>query len=393
MNAQNILNEGSPWLADPDFRYQGIIVRGEYGQLINLENDLVQILLGARRIGKTSIMRQLINGLLDDGRQVFSFSADNPLLDSEGFYQILDEISRSSKQKKYIFIDEIQSMPGWQKHIKYFYDNSSVKFVISGSSSLIIDKESAKLTGRHQLVRIWPLDFSEAKRFDPKITLEKYLRDGSYPEVVLGKIEPIGVVDIVESTLLRDLLSLYQIRNPIVLSDLIKLLAAKVGTPVSKATLAKDLGIDDQTVAKLLNYLVGMRILIELPIYAKSQKIQLRNPSKYYFIDSGIVNKYSLQPKLGLLAENVVAIALEKIRGSKRENWGYMIEQNQEIDFRIGNELFEVKYREDWLDQVEKYEIGRLGAREKLRMILPSETTFEHPGIEFISLGRFLLER
>ncbi len=392
MDLKNFVHDSSPWLGNPAYRYPGIIERPSYDEQINLDNEHVQVLLGARRIGKTYVMRQLINRLLDTKAHVYFVSADNPLLSAEYFYELIDKITQPSGQRLYVFIDEIQDMPGWQKVIKHFYDTRGVKFIVSGSSSLIINQESAKLTGRHQLINIWPLDYREAQDFDPKITLDQYLQDGGYPEIVLGKIEPSRIIDIVESTLFRDLLSLYQIRNPQILGELVKILAAKVGTPVSFATLAKDLGADDQTIAKIINYLVGMRLLIELPIFSRSAKVQLRNPSKYYFIDSGIVHKYSLQPKLGLLAENVVAVQLERWRLRQHANWGYQLVNGQEIDFCVAQDRYEVKYRQDWQTFTDRYEPAQdLGGT--LTMIIPASTTIEHPNQTYIGLAEFLLDK
>lgn len=390
MDIDNLINQSSPWIKDPSFRYPNIISRVLYDDSINLQNDLAQILLGARRIGKTSIMRQHINELLDNNELVYFISADNPLLDPKSFYAVIDKITESQNKRIYIFIDEIQDMPDWQKIIKHFYDNRTAKFIISGSSSLVIDQESAKLTGRHQVVYVWPLSFPEAQLFNPNIDLLHYLQDGGYPEIVLGKIEPAQVIDIVESTLYRDLLSLYQIRNPAILGDIIKVLAAKVGTPVSFATLAKNVGADDQTVSKIVDYLIGMRLIFELPIYTRSAKVQLRNPSKYYFVDSGIIHKYSYQPKLGLLAENAVAVQLEKNRFIERSRWGYELENGQEIDFRVGDKRYEVKYRDDWQNFTDQYQFVDDAYRSSLTMIIPDATNIEHPHQEYVGLGQFL---
>jgi uncharacterized protein len=345
MNYKEFLQENSPWLLEPGFRFPNIITRKHYVNAVNLDDQLVQIILGARRIGKSSIMKQLINKLLDGNKEVYYFSADNPLLNPEYFYELINIMTKASVGTRvYVFIDEIQDMPGWQRVVKHFYDNRDVKFVLTGSSSLVINQDASKLTGRHHIVYAWPLDYEEAKLFKPSITMIDYLRDGSYPEIVLGKIEPARIVDIVESTLYRDLLSLYQIRNPSVLGELIKLLVTKVGTPVGYSNIASDLNIDDQTVSKILNYLVGMRLLVKLPLYSMSAKKKLRNPNKYYFIDSGIVHKYSLNPKVGLLAENTVAIKLERARLAQNSSWGYEVLNGQEVDFRVGMQRYEVSY-------------------------------------------------
>ncbi len=397
MDIINFVQSSSPWIVDSNFRYPDIIDRSDYDNRIDLSNPLVQIVLGARRVGKTSILRSLINRLVAHNEQVFYLSADNPLLNYDLLYETLEYIAslapakpRTSPGLTFVFIDEIQDIDDWQKIIKYFYDTRAIKFVLSGSSSLIISRETARLTGRHQIIDVWPLSYSEAQQFKSDYSLEDYLIKGSYPEIVTGRLDRSDIVSLVESTLYRDLVSLYGIRNPEILVDLVKLLAAAVGTPISTDNIRVRLGIDPKTAKKLLDYLITIKLIFQMPLYTNSAKRKLRNPSKYYFIDSGIVSTYSLQQKPGLLAENAVAVNLVRTISGPLTKFGFSIVNGQEIDFRFGNALYEVKYRDDWQDFTSLYENLEIDNRNKLQLIIPAQTTYQHPLLDSISLGDFL---
>jgi predicted AAA+ superfamily ATPase len=358
----------------------------------------IEILLGARRVGKTSIMESLINQLLGSGvkpKRILFITADNPFLAK---VSLSDLIAAYMKQEElatmdemYIFIDEIQDIVGWQLVLKYYYDSYKIKFVVSGSSSLLINQQAKKLTGRINLNTVWPLAWGEVKLFNRNYSFEKYLDYGGYPEIVIGLPDPArATLQIVDSTVYRDLLGLYGIQNPKILIDLIRLMSEKVGTPISYRSMGKQLDIDDTTAKKLIEYLISIKLIFALPLFTTSTKKALRNPSKYYFLDNGIISCYSLHKTSGALAENLVAICLSQRYAKSGVNYGYAIEDAQETDFVYGKDRYEVKYRDDWKDFVDDYESNDAISPTQLTLIVPKDTNIEHPHHKYVGLERFV---
>ena len=192
------------------------------------------------------------------------------------------------------------------------------------------------------------------------------------------------LVGVVESTLYRDLRSLYAIRNPKVLFDVLILLSEKLGAPVSFATLGKQLKIDDGTAKKLIDYLMAIQLIFVIPVYTKSTKVALRNPSKYYFTDHGIAGVLSKHFSEGSIAENIVARRLLSIKTSLLDNptYTYTYVDGAEVDFKTKDQMYEVKYRDDW-EEI----IANGGQLAEIKYIVKGQGK---NGLPAIGLERFL---
>ncbi len=394
---QKILSSTNPWWQDSSFRYP-VIDRPKILAEIHPDRHHIEVLLGARRVGKTSIMGSLINKLLSDKvdpHKILFITADNPFLIDVNLSDLLESYIEQSRfslsDELYIFIDEIQDVKNWQLIVKYYYDNSQIKFVVSGSSSLLIDEQARKLTGRINIHTIWTLSWDEVRLFKAEYSFDEYLNYGGYPEIILGLPDPDQtIVQIVDSTVYRDLIGLYGIQNPKKLIDLIRIMSEKIGTAVSFRSIASQLDIDDTTAKKLIEYLISIKLLFELPLFTVSTKKALRNPSKYYFLDNGIISSYSLHNVVGALAENLVAIRLAQSYAKSGVNFGYIVENGQEIDFVYGTEKFEVKYRDDWQEIGENYFDNDKTNNSEVTMIIPTDTNLQKPHLKYVGLEKFL---
>ena len=260
----------------------------------------------------------------------------------------------------FVFIDEIQEIKGWQKDIKFLYDNSKIQFVVTGSSSLILKNDTSKLTGRFILQHILPLSYPEFLKFKKAKhsadLLNEYVKYGGYPEYVLNGSQ-VYLQQAVESTLYRELLDIYGIRNPIVLKDILGLLADKITTPVSANKIAKDLKMDDKTVKFYLDYLKSVYLIYPVYLYGRSNKISKGSLPKYYFNDNGVLNLFGIRQRIGHLVENAVFIELLRNQDSELTNIFYDIEDGQEVDFRVREQLYEVKTKGLTPIEMAKYEL------------------------------------
>ena len=368
------LTELNPWWDDPSFRFD-VIERSSFSHLLSSNSKTIEVFIGARRVGKTSIMKSIINHLLDSKvshRQIIYFVTDarvNHDLTPEDIIRYVQKtFNLTHHEQLYLFIDEVQDMPDWQRSVKYLYDNSNIKIYVTGSSSLILRSETSKLTGRFILHEILGLSFREYLEFtNQKIfktqsknnqLVSEYLQIGGYPEYVLNR-DKQALSNIIESTLYRDLISQYRIRNPSFLKDLLDYLADKVTNCVSNQNIARDLKVNDDTAKFYLKYLQDVYLIYPVYHKGKSNKISKSSIPKYYFNDTGVLNLRSLSPKIGLLAENAAYLHLRRKTFSKEYSDIFYNEINGvEVDFDNRQEdLTEIKFRDDIVkEDIQKYQ-------------------------------------
>lgn len=288
------------------------------------------VLMGPRRVGKTVMLYHSIQQLLElgeDPHKIFFIGIDNPIYVNLGLEDILLLCKTALNLKDlngcYIFFDEIQYLKDWERHLKVLVDSyPDTKFIVSGSAAAALKWYSAESgAGRFTDFLLPPLTFQEyiyLKKMDHLIfqaqieygnhsmpyylthdvkALNKefvnYLNFGGYPEVVLSeKIQSdMGRYvknDIVDKVLLRDLPSLYGIRDVQELNRFFTYLAYNTGNEFSYEKMAKESSIKKATLKKYLEYLEAaflIKVLNKIDFNAKrlkritSFKVYLTNPS------------------------------------------------------------------------------------------------------------------
>ena len=198
-------------------------------------------------------------------------------------------------------------------------------------------------------------------------------------------------MDAVESTLYRELLGVYGIRNPILLRNLLEYLSDKITNYVSANKIRQDLKIDDRTAKFYLQYLQDIYLIFPVYKEGKSYRISRGSVPKYYFSDTGILNMFSLNPKIGQLAENAVFLHLMRKEKNKQFNLiFYENINNIEVDFKLDNRIYEVKFRDGTMDEdLIKYQV----IDDKITFIVKENYSKFHnilPQHEQIKLYEFL---
>lgn len=288
------------------------------------------VLMGPRRVGKTVMMFHTINQLIEDGedpQKIFFIGIDNPIYINLSLEDILNLCKEALKLKDfkgcYVFFDEIQYLKDWERHLKVMVDSyPDTKFIVSGSAAAALRWHSTESgAGRFTDFMLPPLTFQEfihLKKMEHLIQVGKinydgkdiayhlthdikalnrefvnYLNFGGYPEVVLSdKIQSdMGRYvknDIVDKVLLRDLPSLYGIKDVQELNRFFTYIAYNTGNEFSYETMSKDSGISKETIKRYLEYLESaflIKVLNKIDITAKrlkritSFKVYLTNPS------------------------------------------------------------------------------------------------------------------
>lgn len=376
----------NPWWQEKGFRFpEGSWPKRQVYQETKklLAPDLMVAVNGLRRTGKTTILRQLINELLDQNkvnqRRICYFSFEEAgvaqkteVLEEliETFLaQVLDQQIFQLKNKAYLFLDEVQFVPLWPVILKRYYDlNKNFKFVISGSSSLFLREESKEsLAGRLAEILLYPLSFGEflklhhpKKGLSSKLTLtlfHQFLATGQFPEIVnwsdFSQKRAYLKEWIVDRVLERDLPRILKISSPEDLKSLAYVLMEGSGGLVEFSNLAKDLGISRETVRNYSGFLQKALLVSQILNTAGSFRRRERRQRKIYAQSSNFLSviwgedhlgeKFS--SNLGRIVETYVAYLLKWKFGEVF----FWRERGKEIDFAVkhrGEILpIEVKYQ------------------------------------------------
>lgn len=325
-----------------------------------LERKEVLVLKGIRRCGKSTILRQLMKKLIDQGIEksniLYVNLDDMAFIDSlniELLNQIIKiyKINLKPRGKIYFFIDEIQKIPKWESFIRTKYDlEENIKFVVSGSNASLLSKElSTLLTGRNISFTIRPLSYLEFKEFTNQ-KFEDYLKFGGFPEVVLEKDEEkkrMLLQQYLEDILSKDIIDRYNIRNTRQLFSLARGLISNSGNKVSINKLSKVYGISRDSISEYINYMVDAFLLIEMPHFSFS--LQARHDvsklPKLYVQDTGFLTISSLgyTKNKGQYYETTVLLKLLL----EEKDLSYWSKQKSEVDFIIEKKAINVTATDD----------------------------------------------
>lgn len=237
------------------------------------------VLLGPRRVGKTVLVHHVIQQLLDSGvdpLDIVYASADHPLFANATPDSIIQLYAQEIRQSdgampRYFFLDEAQYIRDWERYLKYLVDrNPDARFVVSGSAAAALRLKSIESgAGRFRDFLLPPLTFYEYlkmkgidiwKEEDFNRPFLDYINYGGFPEISLAEVKPEQGVeyvksDIIDKVLLRDLPSLYGVRDVQELNRLFTTLAYNTGGEVSLDGLAKRSGVSKATIKDYIEYL------------------------------------------------------------------------------------------------------------------------------------------
>ncbi|MEG9861799.1 MAG: ATP-binding protein [Parvularculales bacterium] len=261
------------------------------------------ILMGPRRVGKTVMLRQMVENAIRegfDGRKILYVSIDTPLYSGMPLSRLLElfeeETSHNPEEQRIVIFDEIQYLRDWEVHLKVLTDRyPNTRFVGSGSAAAALKLKSQDSgAGRFTDFFLPPLTFSEFLAFreleddliDTHWTgksvdyitsdierLNKefihYLNFGGYPETVLNKniqtdVRQFVGRDVIDKVLLRDLPSLYGIQDIQELNRLFMTLAYHTGQEISPDSLSQNSGVDKKTISKYLDYLEAAFLIVRV---------------------------------------------------------------------------------------------------------------------------------
>lgn len=339
-----------------------ILHHPDFAKICSLKE--IVVFTGVRRCGKSFLMRLVwqqlqqqknlsVNNFLYvnfEDEKLFGFNAnqfDDLLASFQASY------NPDLKKKIYLFFDEIQIIPGWDKFLHRLVEDDRYKIFVTGSNATLLSKEiSTALTGRNVQITVFPLSFREYVKFiqkkavnssRPLTAVEKakishlfqqYEQSGGFPEVVLQKFRPL-LQDYLKNIIYRDTVLRRHIRYEASLREVVAFVVNNIGVPVSLNNVAKTTGVKNlMTVKNYLSYLEDSFLFFSLPRFSYSIKQQIYNPDKFYLVDTGLYYEVSssVGENRGRILENLVFLELQR-RGYKVF---YFSGTKNECDFVVG---------------------------------------------------------
>ena len=303
---------------------------------------------GARRVGKTTLLKDF----LSHSKLKYRIdSGDNIRLQHVFESQDFEALSDYVEGYELIAIDEAQQIRNIGMGLKILVDqHPSLKIIVAGSSSFDLSQSVGEpLTGRKKTVVLYPMSLLELgalyNKQELSEQLENFLRFGLYPEIITtkskkGKMEILQ--ELVDSYLLKDILSLEKIKGSRQLLDLLKLLAFQIGNEVSFTELATQVRLDVKTVARYLDILEKGFVIQRIGALSRNPRKEVTSKAKYYFFDVGIRNAIISQfneigdrNDTGNLFENFIVMERQKTNAYKQrisQTYFWRTYDGQEVD-------------------------------------------------------------
>lgn len=311
-----------------------------------LQNPLIKLITGPRRVGKSVFALLLLQGR---NFAYLNFD-DNQLLEKWDEELVLSSLNDVYPDYDFLLLDEIQNLPDWDLWVSKLYRRGK-NLIITGSNAKMLSGEMATvLTGRYLQIEMLPFSLKETmswRNINPqqeeqtaqaRALTDDYMRNGGYPETISTRnITKSYLSTLFDSILLKDVAKRHNIRNTTDLYNLATYLLSNFCNPISANELAEALGMSSVTTTqKFCNYLNEPYLFFYLPRFNNKLKLMKKAPSKVYVIDNGFVQStaFNLSDNLGRLLENQIFIELLR-RGYIPGNtlFYYRSRNDKEIDF------------------------------------------------------------
>lgn len=412
---KRLIYEYNPQLTDKTIEAP-IFKRRVYTEILKwIPKKQIIAIIGLRRVGKTTLMKQLMQKL--EKSAFFSFDEEETQT-KETLVFIIDFFLNSLKAK-YIFLDEVHYVKDWQGVLKRYYDTKSIKFIVSGSESLEIAKAKESLAGRIISFELGILSFREylelkgekikgttieeiyEKMLPKKELLEQeffnYLYNGAFPEIVNETNDEITRKYInelvVKKIIYRDLPRIFEIKRRDLIFALFRYVCDNSANLFEIKRLCNIFNADYETITNYLFYLQNAFLIKISEVYSRSMAKRLRRNKKIYVIHPCIAFAI-LGYKKEMIIEKILGQYVESLFGNK---FFWRDKHKNEVDVVIQGNPIEVKYRnniaKDDLKGILKFlEIFKLKNGKVITKDIFKKETLEGKNILFAPAWLFSLQ-
>ncbi len=424
----SVLNDWNYWNRD----IIGIKDRKKYDSHIEkfINKDEILVIKGIRRCGKSSLMINQIKKLISKGvakENILFVNLEDPRFLNHLDTNLLEDIKNTyleylnPNQKPYIFLNEIQNIPNWEKWVNKEYELKKSYLTITGSNSSMLSYEIATvLSGRYIGIDLYPLSFKEYLNFhsfnlsskldlvDKKIDinryLEKYLKYGAFPRVLEYKEEDSKelLTTYKDSILLKDIVARFKLKNFHTLEEIAAFLLSNTGIIQSISKLKNNFGISFDMARDYVEYLKKAYMIYEVRKFDYSLKKQNINEKKYYSCDLGLSNIFRV-PNLQTRGDDLETVVFLELKRKGYDIFYYKTANDLEIDFIISENnsikgLIQVsksiKDKKTLAREIASFEktIKELKLDTQTRCIIITEdNSSKIDGLEILNIQEFLL--
>ena len=382
------------------------------------DKDLIKVITGIRRCGKSTLFQLFIDYLKSTGisnEQIISINLEDADYNFEDYKQLYDYIKEKmdSKKKYYVFLDEVQNVPMFQKAVDSLYIKKNVDVYITGSNAYLLSGELATLlSGRYIEIKMLPLSFKEyVSAFDDNNYQQlflNYMKNGGMPgNISIIKSNPNDLdkyLDGIFSTIVyKDIMARNNINDKMLLESVLKFIFDSIGSPISTKKISdtltsKGMSTSNHTVEKYITAFIESFLIYKAERFDVKGKNLLARDYKYYVVDQGL-RSYLLGKKadsdMGHILENIVYIEL--LRRGYRVYVGKV--DDLEVDFvaesRDGLKYFQVALtvRDEKVLQRELRSLQKTGDHyPKYLLTLDMDLESDYDGITKINVVDWLLQ-
>ena len=347
------------------------------------DKEVIKVITGVRRCGKSSLLALYIEILRASGvteSNIININLEDmknrELLVPEALHDYI--VQRISDQgTTYVFIDEVQLCPDFERAVVSLNLRDTVDLYITGSNASLLSGDFATLlAGRYVEIEMLPLSFKEYVEFalngypnsegkarefpmrmilasrdpelhlNPDVLFDDYMRFGGFPYIPMLQKDSQTVIDylgmIYNTIVLKDTVKLAKVNDIMLLEDIVRFLCSSIGSPISIKKISDTINsagrkISPNTVEQYIRALTDSFVFYKVDRFDIRGKQHLKTQNKYYIVDSGIRNMLisSSSPDTGHVLENIVFLELLRRAKNKKVNIGKI--DDKEVDFVVLN--------------------------------------------------------
>lgn len=322
------------------------------------DQDLIKVITGIRRCGKSTLMLEFQDLLQSKGineKQILSLNFEerenSQFEDWRAVYDLIVSKLPHSSEKKYVFLDEIQMIPHFEKLVDALYVKKDIDLYITGSNAYLLSSElTTLLSGRYIAINLHPFSFAEyvtafPEQKDTSRLFRQYMNSSCFPEAVnLSKVSPeitnSYLKALYETIVVKDISKRHHLRKFDTLQRIIDFLFDSIGSVISPNNIADELkritkeSLSHNTVQKYIRFFTESYLIYTVRMYNIKGKRFLASNYKYYVVDLGlknIIQTNKVNADLGHKLENIVYFELLRRGGEVFVGKS----ENNEVDFVV----------------------------------------------------------
>lgn len=357
---EQTIRQWNPWWAEKKVPHELTGIKREVTDSIikTLETAHIKDVIGVRRSGKTTVLYQVADHLINSGvppKNIMFLNFDDPTINATSLDTILTDIYKINPDISHLFLDEIQQKDGWEQWVRVLYDTKRfTQIFLSGSSASLLSYDIGRvLSGRHITFEVMPLSFTEYLQLRGWDNLEPdnliynkekllhyqntYLEEGGFPESAgVDKFNHKKILTMLYNDIIaRDITSRFGASYDVT-GRICQLMLTNTTGEYSFNSIAKASHVAVETAEKYIGYLKESLLIMDLPLFSYKLKSQFKQNKKTYAIDTGLRNEVSFRftSDIGKLAENAVFLELKR---RSDEIYYWKSKNGFEVDFVVKN--------------------------------------------------------